>query len=926
VTAWATTITAGSAGGALAGAADVAVTLAHRVAGVSPGRAVWLVALAIGACAVFGTALAAAAAALTALGRRLVGEERAPALTTLVLGGPLVVHDAFALFRGGKAATVPGHVAISLALAAAGLIGLAMVARLYRRVAARAPVMGILALLGAAVAGHAADRMVLPRLYPWFHATLSLLFLVALVAAVRLALGERVTAERRGSPWRRSAPALLAVAATVLLFGISLRGLVRSQIVRYVAHERTLLTALVLGRLPLPRARFVAGADHRRADLTEEPLPEGPHRPNADVVLITVDALRADHVGAYGYPRAVTPNIDALARRGVRFGRAYAQAPHTSFSVASMLTGKYYPTIARLAPGDPHDPIAEILRRYGWKTAAFYPPAVFFTDAFKLKAYEDNNFRFEYVKYEFLDAFERLDQIAAFFDQEKPRKTFLWLHLFEPHEPYDARPGYSYGKNDIDRYDSEIAYTDAAVGKLLAYLEKRRPGAVVIVTADHGEEFDEHGGRYHGRTLYEEQVRVPLIIAVPGVPPRVVEGPVELIDITPTILGLLDLPIPARMRGTDLGPWLATPPAANARLPPAFAEVADTRMVVSGTDKIICELNWGYCSYYDLRLDPGEQKNLAEERPERVAAIKHLLDEWLDDHVRFEPQMVRGPANPDGGDVPKAIERGRLGDLGAVTDLAAMLRSAQPVKVRREAARLLVALPPRVETREAVLAALEADDGEVRSWAAVAAARLGDVPSHERLVALVRVPSADPAARELRVQAALALAHRRDPSGVPVLAEALDHCEQEVLLCQLIIQKLGSLRDRRAVPALLKHLPEVQNRREMVEALGDIGDPGVAETLVERLHSDEYVPVRAEAAVALAKVRGPAAVAGLQRSLRHEHEPSVLAAARAALAALTPSVEQGPRPGKRSGGTAASQRSAATSYPRGPVPDNTQSR
>jgi arylsulfatase A-like enzyme len=878
---------AGTLGGALAGAVDVGVTLAHGVGGLSVARSGTLAALAVGACALAGTALAAVAAALVALASRLAGAERGPVAACLVLGGPLVVYDAFALFAGPKAAKIPAHAVLSLVLAAVGLAALGLAAHLHgRALAGRGRLPTALALMIAAVACHAADRLLLPRLYPWFHASLAVLFLAGVVAAVRLVLG------RPAPSLARAVGAALAAAAAGAVFYYSLRGLGQSQFVRYAAHERTHLTALVLSRLPLPRARpFISGGERRGPAVPEEPLPEGPHRPNADVVLITIDALRADHVGAYGYPRNTTPHIDALARRGVRFVRTYSQAPHTSFSVASMLTGKYYPTIARLSPGDPHDPVAEVLRRYGWKTAAFYPPAVFFVDAHKLKAYEESNFNFEYVKFEFLDAFKRLDQIRTFFEAEKPGKTFLWLHLFEPHEPYDERPAFSFGKSDIDRYDSEIAYADAAVGKLLAYLRQHRPGAVVIVTADHGEEFDEHNGRYHGSTLFEEQVRVPLIIAVPGVPPHQVEGPVELIDLTPTILGLLDIPIPARMRGTDLGPWLATPPASSRRLPPAFAEVAEKRMVVFRTDKLICELNWGYCSYYDLTVDPHEQKNLAEERPERAGALKRMLDDWLDDHVRFEPQLVRGAANPDGGEVPRAIERGRLGDLGAVTDLAALLRSSEPVPIRREAARLLVALPPRPETHDAVLGALDADDVQVRRWAAVAATRLGDAGSADRLRVLVDAPSADPGERDLRIQAALALAHRNDRSGVPVLAEALDHCEQEVLLCQLIIQKLGVLRDRRAVPALLRHLPEVQNRREMVDALGDIGDPRVAPTLVERLATDEYVTVRAQAAAALGKVGGPAAVVGLQASLRHEREPSVRAAAQAALLALAPKNE-----------------------------------
>ena len=175
-----------------------------------------------------------------------------------------------------------------------------------------------------------------------------------------------------------------------------------SQVMRYAAHERTALAALVLRAVPVSlQSRTIAAAERHAAEVALPPLPDGPRRPDADVLLITVDALRADHVGAYGYPRATTPNIDALAARGTRFTRAYAQAPHTSFSVASMLTGKYFPTLARLAPGERHEPLAAVLRTYGWRTAAFYPPAVFFVDSQKLKSYAETNFDFEYVKFEY---------------------------------------------------------------------------------------------------------------------------------------------------------------------------------------------------------------------------------------------------------------------------------------------------------------------------------------------------------------------------------------------------------------------------------------------------------------------------------------------------------------------------------------------
>ena len=241
---------------------------------------------------------------------------------------------------------------------------------------------------------------------------------------------------------------------------------------------------------------------------------------------------------------------------------------------------------------------------------------------------------------------------------------------------------HDFGSRDIDRYDSEIAYCDAVVGRVIVYLQKERPNAIIVVAADHGEEFDEHGGRYHGTTLYDEQVRVPLIIYAPGLPAHVVAGPVQLIDIAPTILGLLDLLAPARMRGTDLGPWLAAPPAPDDRLPPVFAEVEDKRMVVKGKEKLICDLAKDYCAYYDLGTDPREEHNLAEARPERVAALHQLLDTWLDQQARFESKRLVGADTPV---LSQAIERGRMGDADAASELAALLQSQAPVELRRAA-------------------------------------------------------------------------------------------------------------------------------------------------------------------------------------------------------------------------------------------------
>ena len=379
-----------------------------------------------------------------------------------------------------------------------------------------------------------------------------------------------------------------------------------------------------------------------------------------------------------------------------------------------------------------------MLRKYGWRTAAFYPPAVFFIDGHKLKTYADSNFDFEYVKFEFIDAQKRVDQVLAYYADTNPQRSFVWIHFFEPHEPYQAHDGHAFGGGDVDRYDSEIAYTDAAVGRLIASARKRRPGTIVILTADHGEEFDEHGGRYHGSTLYDEQVHVPLIISVPGVPPHVVDGQVELVDLVPTVLTLLDIPVPARMRGTDLGPWLAGQPAPASRLPPAFAELEDKRMIVSGTNKLLCDLQWGTCAYYDLAADPREQRNLAEERPERAAALRAQLDEWLDGHVKL--RAAGGPRSTDSSDptgepVPRAIERGRLGDVlagaraGGAAGADATRRSGSGARRRRCWWRCRA----QAETAAALARAAADPDRVVADWAAVGATRLGDATTRARV-------------------------------------------------------------------------------------------------------------------------------------------------------------------------------------------------
>ena len=302
--------------------------------------------------------------------------------------------------------------------------------------------------------------------------------------------------------------------------------------------------------------------------------------------------------------------------------------PHTSFSLATLLTGKYVYALSTLGlDAASHQTLAEVLKRERYKTAAFYPPSVFTIDHDRLRALEDSRYGFEYVKYEYLDAARRTDQIVQFLDEEKPRRVFVWAHYFEPHEPYEPHPGHFAGaRTSVERYDGEVHFVDAEVARLVEQVRRTRPHALVIIAADHGEEFGEHGGRYHGTTLYEEQVHVPLAFATldgGGLAAHRTEAPVGLVDVAPTILSLIGIVPSAKMRGRDLGPWLLPPPAtppAGAH-GPVFAEIDQKKMIVDGDHKLVCDLASDACCC----LRSGGRSRRAQE-PDRGAvraAVAH---------------------------------------------------------------------------------------------------------------------------------------------------------------------------------------------------------------------------------------------------------------------------------------------------------------
>jgi len=295
-------------------------------------------------------------------------------------------------------------------------------------------------------------------------------------------------------------------------------------------------------------------------------------RPN--IVLITLDTTRADRMGFLGSKQGLTPNLDALARQGTVFSRAYAHVPLTSPSHATMLTGTY-PQFSHVNyMGDPLDKVLpflpDILHKNGYRTGAFVGALVL--DPLKLAPGFERGFDVYDAGYhrrgpgeDHYQSVERrgeevMKRAVAWLNKRPSGPFFLWVHLYDPHDPYDAPEPYKL-RFPNNPYDGEIAYTDAVVGKLFSAL--KAGGAfdtsLIAVMADHGEAFGEHGENHHGIFLYDETIHVPMLFKLPGrQPAATVEAPVGLVDVTPSILQAVHLPVPAAVQGKSLMKFMAS--------------------------------------------------------------------------------------------------------------------------------------------------------------------------------------------------------------------------------------------------------------------------------------------------------------------------------------------------------------------------------
>lgn len=390
------------------------------------------------------------------------------------------------------------------------------------------------------------------------------------------------------------------------------------------------------------------------------------------VILISIDTLRPDHLGAYGYRRPTSPVLDALAARGVLFEDASTPAPWTLPAHASLLAG-LYPSRHGVKGHDRYLPaalpvLATQLARAGWSTAA-----VVNSHNLGPRFGLDRGFQ------EFLYVEETAGQRAPtrqIVDQalewlrRRDRRLFLFLHSYDVHSDYASLPeherafvspysgpadgttaqlmAFREGKVALsaadaphltDLYDAGIRQMDAELGRLFDGLraDGLLDGALIVVSSDHGEEFFEHGGVLHGRTQFEEVARVPLIVAGPGVAAgRRVKEPVSLLDVMPTLLSLLGAPPPGAQDGEDLSPLLRGEPLPRLSGRALFGEADHNnaepdvkRSVRRGAFKLHLDRVTGEIALYDLARDPGERQDVASGQAAVVAELRQRLDRFL---------------------------------------------------------------------------------------------------------------------------------------------------------------------------------------------------------------------------------------------------------------------------------------------------------
>lgn len=425
------------------------------------------------------------------------------------------------------------------------------------------------------------------------------------------------------------------------------------------------------------------------------------------LLLVTIDTVRADHVGAYGYRAAETPALDRLAHEGIRFDRAESSVPLTLPSHATILSGLTPPHHGLRNNGagsfpDDRPTLATRLSAAGYSTGAFVGSFVLdhrFGLARGFDVYDDEIERDPNAPGS-LEAERPASQVAdralawlekAAGDRERP--FFAWVHFYDAHAPYSPPEPYA-SRHKEAPYDGEIAFVDGQIARLVEFLDRRglARSTVVAVAADHGEALGEHGELTHGLLLYEPTLRVPLLLRGPGIPAgKTVEAPVGLADLAPTLAGMLGKPLDgqearsgkdaSRLDGRDLSAALEK--GAEPGETDLYAETEYPRIfgwsglyaLRRGKLKYIAA---PHAELYNLAHDPGEAANLLEARARRAD-----LDVRL---ARFQ-ENVRTPEAPAGRSDETVAKLASLGYIGGNPTAVPSSGGQKPLKDPKEMVR-----------------------------------------------------------------------------------------------------------------------------------------------------------------------------------------------------------------------------------------------
>jgi arylsulfatase A-like enzyme/Tfp pilus assembly protein PilF len=421
----------------------------------------------------------------------------------------------------------------------------------------------------------------------------------------------------------------------------------------------------------------------------------GVEKPN--VILMTLDTTRADHLACYGYPDISTPNLDSLAQKGVLFEQAAASSPLTLPSHCSIMTGMY-PTYhgvrvnGNAALSEEQTTIAEVLSSQGYQCGAFI--AAFVLDGrWGLKqGFQHYDDQFDLKKYKHIDlgAIQRpgdqvMDAALAWLDGHKANPFFAWIHLYDPHAPYEPPEPYfsEYRRRGLTGlYDGEIAFMDEQIGRCVDWLEKNRLGrnTILILIGDHGEGLGSHGEGTHGYFIYEYAVHVPFLVIAPF--PELqglrVSSQVRAVDVFSTLLELAKVKSPVKVSGKSLLPLMFQPKKKIESY--AYGESMAPNIQFGWSPlRLLRTPHYKYidaprAELYDLTQDADEQTNLFQQYPDIARKMKTELD-------RLVAETSKGAPTPQAANLDKeTMERlSALGYIGAPVSARKAASGAGPL-------------------------------------------------------------------------------------------------------------------------------------------------------------------------------------------------------------------------------------------------------